>query len=276
MRQLLCSNTSRPLTCACVLVQVKAPVRDTCPPQLPPSDMQSVLSDLLAEVLADPSVRAACTPASLLLGHERQLSFKQLVGGESGEAVRATPVQGSPAECELEQLGWEQALCELAPREFAAVLASYVTKEAAEVSTAPDEEEEAVGVEEKGGKKKTPAELEAEAAARAEAVAAKRAAQEAAAAALKEAATAAAARATALKAEDAAAKVQRRAVAEAQAEAAEAVAAAGRAVLGEARARAAKRQAFAETAECMQLAELVLEGTLFNLLKENHATHFML
>ena len=254
--------------------KIKQPVRETCPPQLPPSDLQSLLSDMLLEVVRDPSVKAACSPASLLLGHERPVTFGQLVG-EGGEVARPTPMHRAPAACELQQLGWEQALCEMAPRTMAAVLASYTTPVVSEESTAPEEEEEEE-VPETGGKKKTPAELEAEAAARAEAKAAKRAAREAAAAAAKAAAEEAVARAREAKDAAAAAKAQRRAVAEAEAEAAEVAAAAARADLADERERAARRQRFAQTAECMQLAELVLEGTLFNLLKENHATHFML
>ena len=39
---------------------------------------------------------------------------------------------------------------------------------------------------------------------------------------------------------------------------------------------AERRKVFADSPECMQLAESILEGTIFNLMKENQYTHEIL
>jgi hypothetical protein len=35
----------------------------------------------------------------------------------------------------------------------------------------------------------------------------------------------------------------------------------------------ARRKVFCDSAECVQLAEMIIEGTLFNLIRENQYTH---
>jgi len=249
------------------------PKRETLPPQLPPSDVKKILEDLLLEVMEHPEVTSMFSPKHI--ADDLPITFDQLHSDY-------TPVPRFLVnKYSLIEPTWKELLLTYREPSCLRFLSSFQPPPASPPPLIL--EEESVGLlklvppmDDKKKDKRSAAEIEAEELAK----------QEAAEAALQrkeeEAIREAEEEAEVLRLQELAkaekVRLEKQRIVGIQ-EACIVAAEARKEKLKiqmEASALELKRKKFLQSPECMQLAEIILEGTLFNLLKENHKTHVLM